>query len=107
MCNTAVSESEPTRAYVVDSLCLAYHEFSGVAARLQRTKYIGTLPGRWRFSFESLALVSVLFLLKGILAIILGLLPISNTRNVCWRSMDLKLLPNKPHLLVESMHDFT
>jgi hypothetical protein len=79
--------------WIVTTLSSLYHEFSGVAARLQCTKYIGTLPGRWRFSFESLALVSVLFLLKGILAIILGLLPISNTRNVCWRSMDLKLLP--------------
>lgn len=71
----SISESEPTGACVVDSHTLSslYHEFSGAAAGPQCTKYIA-LPGRWRFSFESLALVSVFFLLKRLLAIILGLL---------------------------------
>lgn len=69
-----MSQKQSTRTYVVDSHYTApgpCHEFSG--ALPDPSVHPIALPGRWSFRFGSLALVSELWLLKGILAIILDL----------------------------------
>lgn len=66
-----VSQKQNTMAYVVDNHYTVpdpCHEFSG-ALPDPRVCSIA-LPGRWSFNFGSLVLGSVLWLLKGILAII-------------------------------------